>query len=490
MNDQYNVLLIDRDINHLQQLFQFLELHRVYNVMSATSGEMAVLIAQKKRIDIIVLDWETAIAAGVDVLNELQSSEGYRPVVILASPTQYEKDKDFINTKAVECLEKPVDKEQFLSTIRQVVQSDSPKPKYTSKEEELNAKAQQLETEIESFKQKKLQLEREVGFLEEKKKTLEQKEQTLGTQEQNIREQSKMIELEKVKVQESAQDVLVQQQELNKKVEELSTQEEELNKTKEELSSQKEAISNQKESIDQQSKELEEKTQFEEQVKAQELAEFKHQTEKMTQMQKQTMAHFLPPALRDSYLQDEKAILQSRNEVIAVVMAVENIQELKEKHEVEAIEEMLQALGETWQNLGEKHQLTPISSREGALVMGNGILKKMPFNAENVLKMAWEMGEFAEDFRQRQEIIPDISLTINLGNLIIGKINQKFMSYDFWGDLTEAMETGGKNQFPLISDGAYQLLRDKIETEKFGQTRSPQLGIIDLYWIKNIKIES
>lgn len=465
-NDQYNVLLIDRDINHLQQLFQFLELHRVYNVMSATSGEMAVLIAQKKQIDIIVLDWETAIAAGVDVLNELQSAEGYRPVVILASPTQYEKDKDFINTKAVEYLPKPVDKDQFLSTIRQVVQSDSPKPKYSSKEDELNAKAQQLETEIENFKQKKLQLEREVGALEEKKKSLEQKEQSLGTQEQNIKEQSKMIELEKVKVQESAQDVLAQQQELSKKEEELS---------------------HQKEVIELQSKEFEEKSQFEQDVKAQELAEFKHQSQQMTQMQKQTLAHFLPLSLRETYLQDQKSILQTRNEVMAVVLAVENIQALKSEHELEAIELMLQALGDTWQKLGEKYQLTPISSKEGALVMGNGILKQMPFHTENVLKMAWEMGEFAEDFRQRQEVIPDISLTINLGNLIIGKINQKFISYDFWGDLTEAMETGGKNQFPLISEGAYQILRDKIEAEKFGQTKSPQLGLIDLYWIKGMK---
>ncbi len=116
-----HILVVDDNTVMLKLIKE--HLHEKYDVATAVSGKIALKFLERKKTDLILLDYEMPEENGPAVLEQLRASEATRniPVVFLTGVTEREKIQEALRLKPQSYLLKPVKREKLLSTIKNII---------------------------------------------------------------------------------------------------------------------------------------------------------------------------------------------------------------------------------------------------------------------------------------------------------------------------------------------------------------------------------
>lgn len=116
-----HVLVIDDDPIMLRLIKEELKEH--YNVATAISGKIALNFLQKKKTDLILLDYEMPEENGPAVLEKIRKSEELKdiPVIFLTGISEREKIKQVLSLKIQGYLLKPIEHDKLIQTIQKVI---------------------------------------------------------------------------------------------------------------------------------------------------------------------------------------------------------------------------------------------------------------------------------------------------------------------------------------------------------------------------------
>lgn len=112
-----HILVVDDNAMMLKVIKE--HLHDKYDVATAVSGKVALKFLERKRTDLILLDYEMPDESGPVVLEKLRASDETKdiPVIFLTGVTESKKIKEALALKPQNYLLKPVDREKLMDTI-------------------------------------------------------------------------------------------------------------------------------------------------------------------------------------------------------------------------------------------------------------------------------------------------------------------------------------------------------------------------------------
>lgn len=121
MLEKRHVLVVDDDPIMLKTISNTLE--GTYNVATAVNGKVALKFLEKKKTDLILLDYEMPMMDGPTVLAEIRKSAEWAklPVIFLTGISDAASIKQVLALGPQGYLLKPVDKDKLLATIKDVI---------------------------------------------------------------------------------------------------------------------------------------------------------------------------------------------------------------------------------------------------------------------------------------------------------------------------------------------------------------------------------
>ena len=124
MNIPYGPLLVVEDIPHSLELLKVTLGFKGYPVISARNGEEALEAIAQERPALVITDILMPKLDGFSLVHKLRQNPKNRdiPIIFLSATYVTSGDKDFaLSLGAIRFLEKPVDTEEFLLTVAEVL---------------------------------------------------------------------------------------------------------------------------------------------------------------------------------------------------------------------------------------------------------------------------------------------------------------------------------------------------------------------------------
>lgn len=124
MNIPYGPLLIVEDVPNILELLSVTLKFKGYPVITATNGEEALKLIEQEHPALIVSDILMPKMDGFQLIQRLRThpKTSQIPIIILSATYVTPEDRDFVmKLGAARFLEKPVDTEEFLLTIAEVL---------------------------------------------------------------------------------------------------------------------------------------------------------------------------------------------------------------------------------------------------------------------------------------------------------------------------------------------------------------------------------
>ncbi len=129
MNIPYGPLLIVEDVPNVRELLEVTLRFKGYAVISARNGQEALELLQKERPALIITDILMPKLDGFALVQRLRTDPKTRniPVIFLSATYVTPEDKAFaMSLGAARFLEKPIDTEEFLLTIAELLTQGPP----------------------------------------------------------------------------------------------------------------------------------------------------------------------------------------------------------------------------------------------------------------------------------------------------------------------------------------------------------------------------
>lgn len=117
------ILWADDEINQLESHIIFLR-NKGFDITPVSNGEDAVALIQEKLFDLIFLDEQMPGMDGLATLNRIKTIQPSLPVVMITKSEEESIMEDAIGAKITDYLIKPVNPNQILMSIKQVLQQD------------------------------------------------------------------------------------------------------------------------------------------------------------------------------------------------------------------------------------------------------------------------------------------------------------------------------------------------------------------------------
>ncbi|MCH5257178.1 MAG: response regulator [Lachnospiraceae bacterium] len=116
-----HILVVDDDPIMLKMVKE--QLRDAYDVATAISGKIAMKFLERKKTDLILLDYEMPGETGPDVLEKLRENDSTRdiPVIFLTGVSDKSKIQEAIALKPQGYLLKPIDHDKLMSTINSAI---------------------------------------------------------------------------------------------------------------------------------------------------------------------------------------------------------------------------------------------------------------------------------------------------------------------------------------------------------------------------------
>jgi CheY-like chemotaxis protein len=130
MNIPYGPLLVVDDIPNILQLLEVTLRFKGYPVVTATNGEEALEIVRSEHPALVITDILMPRLDGFSLVHRLRTNPKTKdiPTIFLSATYVTPDDKDFaMRLGAARFLEKPVDTEEFLLTVAEVLTMGPPK---------------------------------------------------------------------------------------------------------------------------------------------------------------------------------------------------------------------------------------------------------------------------------------------------------------------------------------------------------------------------
>jgi len=129
MNIPYGPLLVVEDVPNVRELLEVTLRFKGYPVVSARNGQEALELVQKERPALIITDILMPKLDGFALVQRLRTDPKTRdiPVIFLSATYVTPEDKAFaMSLGAARFLEKPIDTEEFLLTIAELLTQGPP----------------------------------------------------------------------------------------------------------------------------------------------------------------------------------------------------------------------------------------------------------------------------------------------------------------------------------------------------------------------------
>ncbi|MDE7282506.1 MAG: response regulator [Lachnospiraceae bacterium] len=119
--ERKHILVVDDDPVMLKMLKE--QLHDKYDVATAINGKIALKFLERKKTDLILLDYEMPEESGPVVMEKIRAKDFGKnvPIVFLTGVSEREKITEALALKPQSYLLKPVDHEKLLKVITDVI---------------------------------------------------------------------------------------------------------------------------------------------------------------------------------------------------------------------------------------------------------------------------------------------------------------------------------------------------------------------------------
>jgi len=152
MNVPYGPILVVEDVPNIRDLLQVTLSFKGYPVMTAADGREALEKVSKERPALIISDLMMPNLDGFGMTQQLRTNPLTHdiPIILISATYLAPEDKDFAHRLgAIRFLEKPVDTEEFLLTVAEILTQGPPNlPEPLSDEEFYSEYRQRLETKM------------------------------------------------------------------------------------------------------------------------------------------------------------------------------------------------------------------------------------------------------------------------------------------------------------------------------------------------------
>lgn len=120
-SERKHILVVDDDPVMLKVLKE--QLHDEYDVATAINGKIALKFLERKKTDLILLDYEMPEESGPVVMEKIRAKDSGKdvPIVFLTGVSEREKITEALALKPQSYLLKPVDREKLLKVITDVI---------------------------------------------------------------------------------------------------------------------------------------------------------------------------------------------------------------------------------------------------------------------------------------------------------------------------------------------------------------------------------
>lgn len=121
----YTILIVDDNKTNLQVVRRILG--EVYNLLPAISGEMALRYAEKKKLDLILMDMRMQGMDGLETMQALRNVAGCEqvPVIFLTGDSRQEVETECLRQGACDFISKPFTPEVLRTRIERVLELES-----------------------------------------------------------------------------------------------------------------------------------------------------------------------------------------------------------------------------------------------------------------------------------------------------------------------------------------------------------------------------
>lgn len=116
--NQKSILIVDDDITYMRTVYEWLK--DDYHVDMASNGMQAISHLSRKKVDLVLLDYEMPVVNGPQIFEMLKSDSetGKIPVMFLTGHGERESIMSVINLKPVDYILKTIDKKSLLSKLK------------------------------------------------------------------------------------------------------------------------------------------------------------------------------------------------------------------------------------------------------------------------------------------------------------------------------------------------------------------------------------
>ncbi|MCX7388039.1 MAG: response regulator [Planctomycetota bacterium] len=114
---EFQLLITDDNAAFRQVLREVLEDRPFLVLHEAESGEEAVDVVQRRRIDIVLLDMHMHVMTGIETMRELKRMDFTRPCILITSDTSDDVKRDAREAQAFSVLKKPVHRRELVETV-------------------------------------------------------------------------------------------------------------------------------------------------------------------------------------------------------------------------------------------------------------------------------------------------------------------------------------------------------------------------------------
>jgi CheY-like chemotaxis protein len=124
MNIPYGPILVVEDVPHILELLKVTLSFKGYPVLAARDGEEALKVIEKEHPALVITDILMPKLDGFSLVHRLRTDPKTNqiPIVFLSATYVTPEDKEFaLSLGAVRFLEKPVDTEEFLLTVAEIL---------------------------------------------------------------------------------------------------------------------------------------------------------------------------------------------------------------------------------------------------------------------------------------------------------------------------------------------------------------------------------
>lgn len=120
-DERKHILVVDDDPVMLKMLKE--QMHDKYDVATAISGKIALKFLERKKTDLILLDYEMPEESGPVVMEKIRAREETKdvPIVFLTGVSEREKITEALVLKPQSYLLKPIDRDRLLKVISDII---------------------------------------------------------------------------------------------------------------------------------------------------------------------------------------------------------------------------------------------------------------------------------------------------------------------------------------------------------------------------------